>query len=261
VTPAARSPLTEAAAVRTRSPVPSSRSLAKSQPRRAASGPQSLLILHLDAGKLREDGLYLGDVAQFSGMVAALALGSPAEVREATDLASLRAVLAELALKKRRFDVVVAIGHSNADGVRMARDHFARWDEFAQWVKPFKPRRLLLAACQAGRWSPGQALFDANPLLRRIYACPVNASKDFATMMLFAVPYVVANRRPRDKDVFLSQLAAIGATGRQLREWRATKDKGNPEGIVYDLLADLADPIARQLPGALGSLVRVVLGG
>lgn len=229
--------------------------------RRTASGPQSLLILHLDAGKLREDGLYLGDAARFSSMVSAIALGSPAEVREATDRTSLQAVFAELAANKRRFDVIVAIGHSNAEGIRMARDHFARWEEFAQWIRPFKPRRLLLAACQGGRWSPGQALFVANPLLRRIFACPVNASKDFATMMLFAVPYVVANRRPRDKDVLWSQLTAIGVTGRQLREWRVTKDKGSIEGIGYDMLADLADPIARQMPGALGSIVRSFFGG
>lgn len=251
--------MTARLAVRIRSPVPSSRLLASR--RRAASGPQSLLILHLDAGTLREDGLYLGDVARFSGMVSALALGSPAEVREATDPASLQAVHAELAAGKRRFDVIVAIGHSNAEGIRMARDHFARWEDFAHWIKPFKPRRLLLAACQAGKWSPGQAFFVANPLLRRIFACPVNASKDFATMMLFAVPYVVANRRPRDKDVLWSQLATVGVTGRQLREWRVTKDKGNIEGIVYDMLADLADPIARQMPGALGSIVRAFLGG
>ena len=79
-------------------------------------------------------------------------------------------------------------------------------------------------------------------------------------MMLFAVPYVVANRRPRDKDVLWSQIAAIGVTGRQLREWRATEDKDNPQGIVYDLLADFGDPIARQMPGALGSIVRAILG-
>jgi hypothetical protein len=193
--------------------------------------------------------------------VSALALGSNVAVRDATTLADLNSVLSELAAQRCEFDVIVVVAHSNAQGIRIARDHFATWEGFAQCVKPFKPRRLLIAACKAGRWMPAQALFHANPRLRRIYACPVNASKQFASMLLFAVPYVVANRRPRDADVLWSQIGAIGLTGRQLREWRVTKDKNNPRALVYDLFADFADPIARQMPGALGELVRTFVGG
>jgi hypothetical protein len=79
-------------------------------------------------------------------------------------------------------------------------------------------------------------------------------------MMLFAVPYVVANRRPSASDVALSQLAALGVTGRQLREWCRTTDKDNREGLVLDLLADFADPIAQQLPGILGTMLRAFVG-
>ena len=127
-------------------------------------------------------------------------------------------------------------------------------------MKPFKPRRLLLVACRGGRWDAGESLFRAMPRLRRIFACPVNASKGFGAFMLLAVPYVVANRRPRDKHVRLSQVAAIAATGRQLREWRRTTDKGNPDAAVFDLLADLADPVARKVPEVLGALAEAVRG-
>jgi hypothetical protein len=39
-------------------------------------GPQSLLILHLDADKLRADGPHLGDLAAYSAMLSAAAPGS-----------------------------------------------------------------------------------------------------------------------------------------------------------------------------------------
>jgi hypothetical protein len=122
------------------------------------------------------------------------------------------------------------------------------------WLEPLQPRRLLLAACRAGRWSAGQALFDAHAKLRRIFACPVNASKTFAAMMMFAVPYVVAERRPRKKHVFWSQVAAVAVSGRQLRQWERTKDQGNLDSLVYDIIADFAHPLAEQVPAALRAL-------
>jgi hypothetical protein len=56
---------------------------------------------------------------------------------------------------------------------------------------------------------------------------------------MFIVTYLVAKRRPKDDHVLLTQLVAPGATGRLLREWRRTSDKGNPDSYIYDGLADL----------------------
>lgn len=222
--------------------------------------PQSLLILRLNAAKLRSDGLHLGDVAHYSAAISAVALGSEVVVKETTTLDELHRTLAELDLAKRKFDVIVVVAHSNAEGVRIASDAFVDWNAFTAYWKRFSPRRLLLVACKAGRWDAGEALFSGIPTLRRIFACPVNASKDFGAMMLFAVPYVVANRTPKDKHVFWSQVAAIAATGRQLREWRRTTDAGNPDSSVFDVLSDFADPFAREIPSALRAIVRKVVG-
>ena len=149
--------------------------------------------------------------------------------------------------------MVVVVGHSHAGGIRMASDHdyVTTWPAFANYLKPFGPRRLLLVACKAGRWDAGEALFSALPKLRRIYACPVNASKDFGALMLFAVPYVVAERHPKGKVVGWAQAAAVLLTGRQLREWRRTTDSGNPDSAVFDYFADVLDPLARTLSGAV----------
>ena len=228
--------------------------------KRRVSTRQSLLILHLDADRLRADRLHLGDVAQFTGALSTIALGAPVVIENTTSTGHLHETLARLATAKRKFDVVVVIAHSNAQGVRVASDLFVTWDAFAGYLKPFEPRRLLLVACKAGRWAAGEALFAPMPKLRRIFTCPVNASKDFGALMLFAVPYVVAERRPKDRHVTWSRIASIAATGRQLREWRRTTDAGTPDSAIFDLIADLADPVARQVPSALLSAAKAVFG-
>lgn len=257
------------AIVRIRSPVAYSKTAPRperstrsktSSKRGRSTKPQSLLILHLDAEKLHADGLHLGDVAQYSGVLSAAALGSDVVIKDTTTLDHLHRTLAELAMARKNFDVVVIVAHSNATGAKIASDQFVDWSAFTNYLKPFGPRRLLLVACKAGRWDAGETLFTGISNLRRIFACPVSASKDFGAMMLFAVPYVVAKRRPKDKHVFWSQVAAIAVTGRQLREWRRTTDKGNPDSSVFDLLADIADPYARKVPGALGSILKTVFG-
>lgn len=228
----------------------------RSGPGRAPSKPQSLLILHLDAEKLRIDGLHLGDEAAFAAALSEVLLGSEVVVGDATVVAELNALLAAYVVAKRTFDVVVVVAHSNSDVIRVGRDLVLPWDKFAGFLQPLKPRRLLLVACRGGRWDAGESLFAAMPRLRRIFACPVNASRNFGALMLLLVPYVVANRRPKDKHVLCSQVAAIAATGRQLREWRRTTDKGNPESLMFDFLADLADPWARKVPAIVGALLR-----
>jgi hypothetical protein len=226
----------------------------------AARRPQSLLILHLDANKLHSDRLHLGDVADFSASIAALGLGSSVERADVTDSAHLLKVLGGLSGQGRTFDVVVVVAHGNSNGIQMASDQFATWEVFAKYLVPFKPRRLLLAACQAGRYQAGEALFRANPTLRRIFACPVDATKEFANMMLLAVPWIVSERRPRNDHVVWSQVAAVVLTGRQLREWRRTTDGGQPDRSLLDFVSVAVDPLARSVPGIAKSILSSILG-
>jgi hypothetical protein len=99
--------------------------------RKPAQEPQSLLILHLDAGKLRADGLHLGEVASFSATLSATALGASVEVQDVTTQASLLALFARFAEQERTFDVIVAVAHSDEAGIQIASDRTASWPEFA----------------------------------------------------------------------------------------------------------------------------------
>ena len=223
--------------------------------RRRKNQPPSLLIIQFDAEKLRADGLLLADLATFVGVVTTLASGAVVVTKEATTHQHLCGVLEELASEGHRFDVIAAIGHSNETGVRIARDKFADWDEFAHHIKRFEPRRLVLVACQAGRWPAANVLFKKLPKLRRIIASPVNASKDLATLMLAIVPYLVEVKAPSGNMVLRAQALLTAATGRQVRHWMR-KDKDDPAGLLLDFASLKAHPIIQDLRGALLRSIR-----
>ena len=165
----------------TKKPARAKRTTKKATPARGGlrrkMGAPSLLILHLDSAKLQSDGLHLTGPAAFASTWAGLGMRAEVEAIDGTDLQNLLRQLWNLAENGREFDVVVVVGHSNADGIRISADMFADWEAFAGYLRPFAPRRLLLVACKAGLSTAGDALFRRLPKLRRIYASPVNASK------------------------------------------------------------------------------------
>jgi hypothetical protein len=211
----------------------------------------SLLLLQLDSVKLRSQNLALGEPARAVAHLQALWTGGTVEVVEATNEASLLAACQRL--RGQRFDVVLAIGHSNETGIQIAEDRFAEWKTFAAWLAPFGPRRLILAACHAGRSLPARELFTRLRDLRRIYASPVAANLKLGYLLIALLPYVRAHRRPPRRVIRHLQLAAGVLAGQQIREWMR-KDKDNVECVLLDWIADAAQPYVQQLPGALALL-------
>lgn len=214
---------------------------------------QSLLVLHLDATKLREDGLHFEDVSGAVELIAKLR-GSDVELADIHTQAQLNARFATLTDARRTFDVVVIVGHSNDQGIRVAADLFLKWEQLAILLRPLSPRRLLLIACKGGRSHVAEHLFRTIRPLRRIFACPVNANRDFGSLLMFAVPYVLEHRRPRTGDLQLAKAASALLSGRQLREWTRS-DQGSPEGPLLDAAADLADGLVRGLSAEIRSWI------
>lgn len=223
----------------------------------ARSRRPSLLILHLDADRLRTDRLHLGEQAAVAAMFSAYGLGADVAVVEGTDRADLHRVLSELTQAGRTFDVVAVIAHSNSRGIKIAADvdAFVDWRAFAAYLKPLKPRRLVLVACQAGQWPAAKTIFGELSVLRRIYASPVNASKDLGALMLWLLPHVVGVKVPKKKHVQWAQVVAVALTGRQLRMWQRT-DKDDTEGMLLDVVARALDSPARRIPRLLQQLLR-----
>jgi hypothetical protein len=220
--------------------------------RPTAPRPPSLLILQLDAEKLRADGLLLSDLTDFIATVTRLA-GTTVITRETTTERHLLDELGELARKGHQFDVIVAFGHSNEHGIRTASDgELTAWGAFAGYLKPFKPKRLMLVACEAGRWPAANALFTKLSTLNHVFASPVNASKDLATLMMAIVPYLVTVKGVRSPAVLKAQKWAVVLTGRQVRHW-TKKDKNDPDGLLLDFASQAADPVIRGIHGVVRS--------
>jgi len=174
-----------------------------------------------------------------------------------TSLRDLLGRLAHLAEDRAEFDVIVVIGHSNHECIRVARgtDGAVPWDAFSGYLKPFAPRRLMLVACKAGRWPPAVILFRKLLKLRRILASPVNVSASLGKLLVAMIPVLVEPVRPRDGVVTTIQAATVAVTGGQVRHWMR-KDAKSPDGVLLDFVATLADPILRELPNTIRSILR-----
>jgi len=155
------------------------------------------------------------------------------------------------------FDVVVVIGHSNEQGIKISSEMFATWEAFAAYLKPFKPRRLMMVACKAGRWPAANVLFKKLPRLRRIFASPVLTGRDQGALMVAMLPLLLAVKAPSDDAVLGLQALVMGSTGGQVRQWMRNRDKDNPDGLVLDGLSQLLEPVTRDVPNILAA----ILGG
>lgn len=181
------------------------------------------------------------EVARGAATISALASLAGTRVAETTDLNSFQSLVREAA-DQGRWDVVVVIGHSNAQGLKIASDRFLTWDEVGAELKP---RRLVLVACKGGRASGANALFRRLRDLRRIYACSVSCSKDLGMVMLGLVPVIVEKKAPRAELLRYARALTALSVGGQLRHWARVRDKDNPHGQLFDILADLIDPRVR----------------
>lgn len=212
----------------------------------------SVLIIQADSDKLAANGLDLSAIAGFTAQVAGLISEACAHVATTTTFESFRNLVEHVGAQGR-WDVVVLIGHSNSDGFKIASDKFLVWEDVASELRVLGPRRIILIACRGGRSPGANQLFRRLSSLRRIYACPVNCTKELGAVLLGLVPWVVETKAPRPDAIRNFQLLAALGVGGQVRHWQRDLDRDNPDGQLLDFLADAIDPIVRSLPEALSS--------
>lgn len=154
--------------------------------------------------------------------------------------------LADCVQQPLRFDNIVVIGHSNVHGIRIASDHFASWDEFANWLAIFEPNRIALLACEAGRLLPVETLFDKLKGLREILATPFLAHKLAMLPIGGALAYLARANRPNRDLVDLGTLlfSVVSKTGPVLRWTR--KDRRTGKLKLWDQFARYSRPQTDQ---------------
>ena len=154
-----------------------------------------------------------------------------------------------------RIDMIAVVGHSNLTGIRVAPDLELAWDAFAQWVKPFAPRTLVLVACEAGREVPARALFGGIPTLKELYASPVLINDLQAAVIKILVPYLLTGRRlsPRARTVgqFLNFLITQGIIW-----YRRRSDFRRRPSVLDTAAVTIAEELVKRAHHELGRVIR-----
>jgi hypothetical protein len=205
-----------------------------------------LLIIELDSQTLRADRLAYGKPA---GVWAAMT-GVSVSLVEAESGSELRSQLHALRRAGKTFVNVFVVCHSGPDGAVVgAHDPTLPWHELGALLHDFRPRRLVMLACSAGRWSAAKELFAEVPSLQDILASPVWASHVLGTHLIAVVPLLVF--LPRASMQMLAAAfrgATLLADGGQLRHWtRADVERGDDTGRLLDIAAKLLDTPLRDM--------------
>lgn len=203
-------------------------------------GP-SLLILECDARKLEQQSLSIA--RELDASVRLLVPRVTTAMVRTTSQADLLSQLAHCKEGCGEFDLVVVIGHSNQTGLRLTSEKGESWESFTQWIKPFKPKRIVLLACKAGQLLPAGALFDGVSTLKEIYASPTYVTKEQSKLLALMIIYLLSVKT-QDPDVLrllqmLNFVLSLGIIFRWTRkEYLAV---GLAEAVQWDLVQHLID--------------------
>ncbi len=208
---------------------------------------KGVLIVECDSARLERQNLALGH--QLYAAVKLAFSRNPVELARADTQADLLKRLGELAETCQRYRSIVIIGHSNREGLQIAADTFAEWGAVANWFGPFDPHRIILIACEAGRWLPCAALFKGIPHLKEIYGSPVPAHKNQA---LFVLGLVLHALEAETMDKGLIQLMQAGnflmTKGLMFRNTRRDYGRGgDAEGALWSAAEPLIDAFMKGL--------------
>lgn len=220
------------------------RSAVKSRPRPKVP---SVLILECDAEELDRQGLNIGSAVHEKILKWLPGLITSYLIR-ATSPDSLREEMQRCKEQHEFFDFILVVGHSSPRGIRLTPGNSVSWDVFSIWIETFEPKRLFLAACEAGQWLSAKSIFERVSKLKEIYASPVLMSKQQATGLMLLLFYFLAIKYPKNDLIQMIQSITLFRTGGLIYKWKRDecKDDGAAEGSQWDALAHLKEIFFRR---------------
>lgn len=159
------------------------------------------MILECDSSKLAAQSISMAD--ELRSVVELFAPHVKIEVVKTTTEETLKLQFAALAEHENRFGMIAVVGHGNADGIRLTSDRGVSWSAFANWVKIFEPKRMILIACQSGQETSARQMFAGIHTLNEVYASPVNISMPQSQIINVLIPYLL---RTKTADADLIQI-------------------------------------------------------
>lgn len=118
---------------------------------------KSLLILECNADKLASQSMSMAEEIKIISQLFAPKV--KIEVVKTTTEEMLKSQFASLVENQYQFETIVVIGHSSSTSINLTYDRSVSWAGFAKWIEIFKPKQMVLIACQSGNIFPVQDLF------------------------------------------------------------------------------------------------------
>lgn len=183
-----------------------------------------LLIIECDSESLARQRLNLGSAFYqlLNHDIAKLFLTKTSIVLLKTSTKSrLREQFATVFEHHGRFRAVLIVGHSNAEGIRIASDECIEWRVLGTWLGPFRPEIIFLAACEAGKSVAVRDLFEPlNDTLREIYASPVKLYGPQAASFAVLIARLLWTGAIDENESTVTRLLNYVTTGGQIYRWR-----------------------------------------
>jgi hypothetical protein len=192
--------------------------------RRQVKAPENdLLIIECDSANLMADRLNLGsafyqllnhDIAKLF-----LAKKSIALLKTSTKCGLTEQFAATLK-QYGRFRAILIVGHSNSEGIQVASDEWFEWRVLGNWLEPFRPEIIFLAACEAGKSMAVRDLFQPlRETLLEIYASPVKLYGSQASSFAVLIARLLWTGEIDENESITARLVSYMSTGGQIYRW------------------------------------------
>lgn len=210
----------------------------------SAQPENDLLIIECDSEGLAGDGLNLGsafykllnhDISKllFFANKRIVLLSTAARSR-------LHEQFAEIREQYGRFRAVLVVGHSNPERIRVASDGSCEWRVLGNWLAPFAPELIFLAACEAGQSTAVRDLFGSlHGTLREIYACPVKLYPIQTTSFAVLIARLLWAGDIDENESAVTRLLNYVTSGGQIYRW-TYHDTGASQEVPPEFWDDLA---------------------
>lgn len=198
-----------------------------------------LLIIECEPDKLARQQLDFG--TRVAAVFTLLFAKRKIVLVKASSREELCRALGEVRQAHDRFRAILVVGHSNEQGLQLTSDEFYSWQAVGEWVKPFHPEILLLAACRAGRSKGIVHLFEQIGTLRETYASPVMLFRDQTHPFVLLLGAVVKNRKIEQGFVRTIQTAGYLLTDAVIYRFKRNESRNGKEleRFGWDLLGQI----------------------
>jgi hypothetical protein len=172
--------------------------------------------------------------------------------------------LAETFDEHGRFRSILIVGHSNQAGLELTSDSvLCSWRGVGNWLQPFEPEYVFLAACEAGKSAVVRDLFvPMKNTLRQVYASPTTLHITQTPPLAVLILMLLYNGKIDETHSGALRLGSYILTGGQLFRWRR-EETGPGEEITAascDAISSLFDQgvwdLAELLTSAVSRLQR-----